>query len=1103
MQQRLNILQSKLTMPKVSNTLQRNRLIDRVKEISHKRLALIIAGAGYGKTTLVAQTVADMETDTVWYCLDESDKDFATCMGYLVAGIAKHQPGFGKELRGRLSVASPSPKNREVLLLEFLAEVENRIPNDMIIVLDDYYMVQDSPEISGSMEFLLARIPPLLHMILISRTAPALRVSRYRAMLEVIDVGEAELSFQVDEIEHLYRGLLDVDISETNIQKLFEKTGGWVAGLILFFNAVKGKPSGEAHERLFDLDRSKKFIFQYLEENVFERQSDEIKDFMVKSSLLSRLAPAFCDMVFKSHSSRDILNRLCENHLLTFPCGDAEESFQYHHLLQDFLRDKLERDFGRKEVDRLHHHIARSMEERGDIPGAMRHFLEGMHFGEICRIIAGMVFKDFMVCPFRFFMETFDKIPEELIREDARLMYVGARLASLKGDIQEAISVFRTALERFRADGNAMGTANCLKDLGLHYYLTGDVTRAKEQMEQLWGKTHEDPFFPAEVAGYLILFSAIAGKMEEADHYYGACRKQQAGAGKEDKPLVRSWLDFCYSYRFHNSGDFDRADELNLKTLHAFSRLGMEPLLPLAHFQAALTLFFKTRSEEGYAYAEKGLSLAEKIGIHDAQYAWLLYTKGLNGFGMGGSDQAIMDAEKSLRIFQSTGNLWGQACVYELYGMIYRKSGKKAQAEAFIRTGRRVVKGLNLTVTEGALALRLAEVLLDKGQYADASSLLDKHREEIEVSKFHLFKYYLLYSRIHTGLGRVEKAVEAMETGLAMAWANHYDAWVLKEPTWVVPVLARCYALGIAEEYIERILRNADREARDVLWLLRKEKDSRVRRAADDLMPVLSQEVPAPLRIHCLGRFEVFVGGQEIARSKWQSTKATKLFKYMVMRRDHGFIPKEILLELAWPDEDPGKTNRRFHVAMTSLRRLLEPDLKRGVPSSYILKHNDAYRLEIGKEGRIDFQEFLRELELAERIEKKDADDALTRYLKAESMYGGRLFEEDPYEDWLMDDRETHNNRYLKALSKILFLYEKKESWKKCIDYAEKYLSIDRYAEPVYNALMGFYSQIGQTSRIVKTFERCKTCLTEDLGCPLNDSTVTLYKMLTVKNSDQ
>jgi len=1098
MKQRLTLLHSKLIIPKTTGTLVRTRLIEVIQTIGQKKLALVIAAAGYGKTTLLAQTVAALQVDTVWYCLDEADQDFTTFLSYLLTGIRKYHAEFGKDLEKKSHFPSTSPKHREGLLLDFLTEAEKRINDEMILVLDDFYKVQDSPEIIWSIEFLLARMPPVLHLVIVSRKYPDLRISRYRSMLEVIELGEAELSFQIGEIKQLFVQFFKFDLGVTDIDKLFEKTGGWAAGLILCYLAWESNPA-IGNDCLTEIGRSRQFIHQYLEENIFANQPADTKVFMLKTSLLSRLEPELCAVLFPGQPSREILQTLCDQHLFTFPYGEGASHFQYHQLLQDFLREEVERSFKPNEVAQFHHAIGMALEGKGRISEAMRHFLEGGHHEEFCRLIGDMVFQDFLDCSLGFLREALNQIPATWLESDARLVYVRAKLASLRGDLQQAITGYKDALAKFQAAGDGKGVASSLKDLGVHYYLTGNVQGAYQQMTKLWGQTHPDPFFPAEVAGFLILFSAILGRWTEADSYFDTIRSSLTGADAATKKLVGSWLNLCYSNRHYLCGDFEKALELTLKALEVFTRSGLEPFLPLANMQAALICFYQARPVEGHRYAVTGLSLANQFGIYDHQYAWLLYTAGLNSFGKGDFVQAVGESRESLAIFSNHGNCWGQASVYELLSLIQREQQNLIKAEEYIEAGQKIVAGLPMPVTQGSLALRRAQLLIDQGAYGDALSLLENYGEYIAVSRFNLFCRHLLHSQVHYRRGEVEKAATALQPALVLAREYGYSAWFYREAAWVVPVLVRCYSQEIMADFLEEIFSGGGREIREALGSLKGAPNTRIRRVATSLQAALPLEDLAPLRIQCLGAFLVSVGGKIIPTTTWRSAKGEKLFKLLVVKGRQEFVPKEMLLEALWPQEDPSNTNSRFHVTLSGLRKLLEPNLKRGVPSSYIVRQGEAYRLEIGALGSIDFLEFLQASAQAEKIDLKDANGALASYLKAESLYGGPLLPADPYDDGFREERENLEGTYLRTLGKIIGLYEGKGDWQKGCDYAEKYLAIDAYAESIYCALMRCQAQLGEIGRVAQTFSRCKDIIMANLDCPVSDNTVALYLRLTEK----
>ncbi len=1089
------ILQSKLTSPYTTHTLRRPRLEEQLKAIAHKKLALIIAGAGYGKSTLAAQTVSDLDADSIWYNLDESDGDLPTFMAHLLAGIQRHKPEFGVDLRPKLAAPLTSKEHRRKLLTSFICEVERRLLRQMVIVLDDYYLIQENPEILDAIEFLLGRMPKTFHWVIVSRMEPGLKLSRYRATTDIIELGEEDLAFNCNEINRLYRELLDVRIDPSQADTLYAKTGGWAAALLLFFNAIKGCPSTEAVDGLFEIDKPRKFIFEYLEENLIENLPGEIQDFMMRSSLLTQLDSEICNEVCDTSKSHEILSRLSRNHLLTFPRDASGDCYQYHLLLKDFLRNRLARQYGQPTVRELHRHIAKTMEKRGDIQGALHHYVAGEHFDEACGLLSGLSLIDFKDIPITFLKQVFDRISPALIAKNARVLIVRAKIMSVGGEIRKAIHDFQIALELFKEEDDADGIASCRKEIGFHHYLTGSLAKAIEALAALWDHPHKDPFFPLEVGGLLILLCAIMGDMEASDEYYDAAMKKFAVSDIFDAALIRAWFSLCHAFRFHLSGNFRKADFMNQQALETFRDMKLDNFLPITYLQTALTAYYLIEYRQGCDYVQKGLAMAEKQGVHDSQYAWLFHARALNRLGVGLADQARSDAEAALDLFAAYENAWGQAMAHECLGMIHGSKGEWEKAAAACENGLVILNSSEMkkAPAQAALVLGLAEALLNNGQLQRAVRVLDGCPENIRILQFELFRLHLLRAGIENGNAATDRAIGELETALAIAEENGYEKWIKPERPWLLPLLVACHHRNKFRELIERVFIDADREADIALFMLRNNGAADLRHATDRLLKAMPHKVPAPLRIRCLGSFSVAIGEQLIPGRKWRSAKASILFKYLAVHYEQGWIPKETLLELAWPGEDPAVTTPRLHVALNTLRKLFEPDLKRGMPSAYIVRNSDGYRLEIGKDGSIDYLTFAKVVDEAAVIDESRSDQALALGLKAISLYRGSLLEEDPYDEWLTQERESLRMKYLQYLDSMIRQFEKQGAWHRCIELGETYLMHDEYAEPIYRKLMGLYARVGNLPRVTQTFERCKSSINDGLDCPLSDITLNLY----------
>jgi DNA-binding SARP family transcriptional activator len=248
------------------------------------------------------------------------------------------------------------------------------------------------------------------------------------------------------------------------------------------------------------------------------------------------------------------------------------------------------------------------------------------------------------------------------------------------------------------------------------------------------------------------------------------------------------------------------------------------------------------------------------------------------------------------------------------------------------------------------------------------------------------------------------------------------------------------------------------------------------------------------LQICLLGKFRVLIDGSELPDNRWKSRKAKTLFQFLAHSRLRGGLNKEVLMELLWPDEDPELTAKRFHVALASLRKTLEPDIVRGVPSSFIFRVGDSYRIDVGEQGWVDTEKFASELRQAG--EENDPEKAMVHFSNAESLYAGDFLEEEIFSDWCYETREKTKDAYLSALRKIIGYHEHRGSYARCIEYAEKYLETDRYAEDIHRALMIFYRKTGDKSRMTRTFERCKDKIAKELNCAVSEETEELYRRL-------
>ncbi|HVA86291.1 MAG TPA: AAA family ATPase, partial [Candidatus Saccharimonadales bacterium] len=274
-----------------SRTVPRPRLRDRLDEASGRRLTLVSAPAGFGKTSLVADWVATCGKPVAWLSLDEADADPSRFLAYLVASLRTVVPGAGEALLPLLASPQPPPIESTVTaLVNDLADA----PGEFVLVLDDLHVV-DSRVVDAALAFLVEHLPPQLHLVLVTREDPALPLARLRACGDVLELRAADLRFTADESTAFLTDVMKLALDQPEIDALEATTEGWIVGLQLAAISLRGHPDPGTFIRSFS--GSHRFVLDYLLEEVLERQPAAVTRFLLGTSILDRLSGPLCDAV--------------------------------------------------------------------------------------------------------------------------------------------------------------------------------------------------------------------------------------------------------------------------------------------------------------------------------------------------------------------------------------------------------------------------------------------------------------------------------------------------------------------------------------------------------------------------------------------------------------------------------------------------------------------------------------------------------------------------------------------------------------------------------------------------------------------------------------
>jgi len=372
------LLETKLHAPRRRGVLARPRLRERLDRRDQPALTLVSAAAGFGKTTLLTEWFADGSA-TAWLSLDAGDNDPALFWTYVVAAIETAAPGAMAGARALVDTPRPSMDAVVATLLNDLQALDH----ELVVVFDDYHVIE-SPEIHESLTFLLGHLPAHAHLVIASRSDPPLPLATLRARGELLEVRAADLRFTNDETAAYLQDAMDLTLAPADVERLEARTEGWIAALQLAALSLQGRddPAGF----IADFAGDDRFILDYLVGEVLDRQSDEVRRFLLDTSILSRLTGDLCDAVTDGTGGRRTLEALERSNLFLVPLDDRRTWYRYHHLFAEVLRARLlDEDPGRVPV--LHRRASAWYDAHGDPADAIAHALAGEDVEAAARLI--------------------------------------------------------------------------------------------------------------------------------------------------------------------------------------------------------------------------------------------------------------------------------------------------------------------------------------------------------------------------------------------------------------------------------------------------------------------------------------------------------------------------------------------------------------------------------------------------------------------------------------------------------------------------------------------------------------------------------------------
>lgn len=543
----------------------RSRLVECLGEVKKKALTVISAPAGFGKTTLLAEWIAQTSLPIAWLSLDKGDNDPYRFLSYLISALESINEGIGVEARRIMQ--SPQFTAPHIILASLMNDL-GKVTGPFVLVLDDYQFITEQA-VHETMAYMLDHIPSNMHLVISTRADPPLQLGRLRANDQMLELRTHDLRFTPEEATEFLNTVMRLGLSVEEIETLEMRTEGWVVGLKMAALSLKGREN--AGEFIHAFSGSNRYVLDYLVEEVLKRQPVHVQNFLLHTSVLEKLSGPLCNALMSEdwkqsgETSQAILEYLERGNLFLISLDDERVWYRYHHLFADLLRVRLPTSLDAQGIAQLHIRAADWHGQNGSTLEAIHHASLAADDGRLERLIEQnylelvsrgeqswlrywkgtlsreLVYRKPWLSIYEAYShawfgeldqaDAFLRAAEKCIQSDNRLAdrnammghmnYIKCRVVAMRGDLSRAIELNLAARE-FLPLGNLALELDLGITLGYLHFLNGDYSQASQFLNETIRLGRSVGAVLNTVAGYCILARLffIQGKLNQSNELY-------------------------------------------------------------------------------------------------------------------------------------------------------------------------------------------------------------------------------------------------------------------------------------------------------------------------------------------------------------------------------------------------------------------------------------------------------------------------------------------------------------------------------------------------------------------------------------------------------
>ena len=1050
-------------------TLARMRLLDWLDVKIHSRVVFLIADAGYGKTTLLADFSRRSRLRTIWYRIDEDDRDWVGFLAHLVSAGREFEPEFAPRTAGILRSLEPGGPTREDAVETFLEELPSIASDGAALILDDFHLADEVADIRSIVRAIVARGPERLSIVFASRRPPSVPVAKLRSLGELAELGITDLRFSDAEMEQLFRETYGRPLEPDVLSDLAQRTEGWAASLTLVQAALRERTPAETRSFVRGLSGARDELHDYLAEEVVGELPGIQQQFLMRTSILQRVTPELAQ-VATGLSAIEVQSMVAEAErlgMLGRRANRRSSEQRYHPLVREFLEDRLRQEVGERGVDALHVAVAR-WAEPNDWQTAAHHFGAARQQPETHRVLENHLETIVASGAFTAAAEFLPHIPTFAGSPTAHVLQ--SRAASVTGDFEQMVKHAQAAsimspesdvvvanliaadlftgdfenvvelAERF-ADTATSTTMRAIARATVSVIgssLDGNLDETAVLCEQLAEQFSRDGSLHFEGVSWLnaALAHAAAGRLANA--HSGAIRAVDAlltsSSGSE---LVSAWS--LEAAMIALRGDIETA---RIKFRSVLPKLTGGPRTEF------LAEFAEVEALVGDSGIAEGLLATIDRGVHTSSVELLKLVDVLLAVRRMDFQDALRRSS-AIQPDRPSPNIGFQSRLRATNALVSALSGRAEAADI-------ADDAFRYADAQGARGWRSLASLV---RGCVAGTLNAAISELTEDTRYVLsFAAELVVPELPTLDSDATAAVTAQARSLPQRWR---------------PTLR--HEIEVAGSSVTAAARLLDQigEAKDVALLRRVARKGRFAGSDRLLGGGLARRLAPPVVIRDLGRVVLSVGDDIMGAS--QVRRKVLALLCFLLTRPRWAANREEVMEAMWPDMDPGAATNSLNQSVYFLRRVFEAEFSEETTAGYVQQDSDVLWLDsdLIRASSGDSAVLVREYERTHD----------PRYaVQLSETYTGKFALDFAYEDWSADFREWLHIAYLQVIETQIGADMDSGQFRRGLQIAKRAVAVEPRNDGLELSLLRLLRGAGAHTAAAEQFSRYANVLRSDLG---------------------